>query len=100
MAEKKQTFEASLQELEKIVRSLENGDSALEESLKLFEDGVKLSRECQERLNQAERRIEILMKDEQGNPALQAIEPEDLREERQLKIKKRIVFDADDESPF
>ncbi len=100
MAEKKQTFEASLQELERIVRSLENGDSALEESLKLFEDGVKLSRECQERLNQAERRIEILMKDEQGNPALQAIEPEDLREERQPKVKKRIVFDTDDESPF
>lgn len=99
MAEKKQTFESSLQELEKIVRNLENGDLALEESLKLFEDGVKLSRECQERLNRAERRIEILMKDEQGNPALQAIEPEDLREERQPKIK-RIVFDTDDESPF
>lgn len=100
MAEKKQTFEASLQELEKIVRNLENGDLALEESLKLFEDGVKLSRECQERLNQAERRIEILMKDEQGNPALQPIEAEDLREERQPKVKKRIVFDTDDESPF
>jgi len=100
MAEKKQTFESSLQELERIVRNLENGDLALEESLKLFEDGVKLSRECQERLNQAERRIEILMKDADGNPVLQAIEPEDLREERQPKVKRRIVFDADDESPF
>lgn len=102
MAEKKQTFENSLQELERIVRRLEEGDSSLEDSLKLFEDGVLLSRECQERLNQAERRIEVLLKDEKGNPNLEVIKAEDLREEREPKIKKRIVFDADDkeESPF
>lgn len=97
----KNTFENSLLELEKIVRELEQGDLSLEESLKLFEDGVKLSRQCQERLNQAERRIEILLKDENGNPSLQAIQPENLRDESQPKIKKRIVFDEDeDESPF
>ncbi len=101
MPEKKQTFESSLKDLEKIVRGLEEGDLSLEESLKLFEDGVKLSRECQERLNQAERRIEVLLKDGDGNPVLQAIQPEDLREEKQPKIKRRIVFDNDDdESPF
>lgn len=102
MADKKQTFETSLKELEKIVRRLEEGDSSLEDSLKLFEDGVKLSRECQERLNQAERRIEILMKDENGSPFLQSIEAEDLREEREPKVRKRIVFEDedDDESPF
>lgn len=101
MAEKKQTFEASLQELERIVRRLENGDLALEESLKLFEDGVKLSRECQERLNQAERRIEVLLKDEDGNPTLQPIERSELGEENEPKVKRRIVFkDEDDESPF
>lgn len=103
MAEKKQTFETSLQELERIVRNLENGDLALEESLKLFEDGVKISRECQERLNQAERRIEILMKDGDGNPALETIRAEDLRGEtaaNEPKVKRRIVFDTDDESPF
>jgi exodeoxyribonuclease VII small subunit len=102
MAEKKQTFETSLQELEKIVRKLEDGDLSLEESLKLFEDGVKLSRECQERLNQAERRIEILVKDENGNPVLEVVKAEDLREEKQPKIKRRIVFDNDEEdvSPF
>lgn len=100
MAEKNKTFETSLMDLEKIVRELEQGDLSLEESLKLFEDGVKLSRECQERLNQAERRIEVLLKDENGNPALQAIQPEDLREERKTP-KKRIVFEDDeDESPF
>jgi exodeoxyribonuclease VII small subunit len=100
MAEKQKTFEANLQELERIVRNLENGDLPLEESLKLFEDGVKLSRECQERLNQAERRIEVLMKDTDGNPALEIIKTGDLREEKEPKIKRRIVFDTDDESPF
>ncbi len=101
MAEKKLTFENSLKELEKIVRRLEEGDSSLEESLKLFEDGIRLSRECQERLNQAERRIEILLKDENGMPALQSIEATNLREELEPQIKRRIVFDNDDEdSPF
>ncbi len=86
MAEKKQAFEVSLKELEKIVRKLEDGDLALEESLKLFEDGVKLSRECQERLNQAERRIEVLLKDENGDSVLNVVKAEDLREEKQPKI--------------
>ena len=100
MAEKKQTFEFSLKELEKIVRRLEEGDLPLEDSLKLFEDGVKLSRECRERLNQAERRIEVLLKDESGNPRLEVVKTEDLREEREPKVKKRIVFDDEEESPF
>ncbi len=91
------TFEASLGELEKIVRKLENGDLPLEQSLKLFEDGVRISRECQERLNQAERRIEILLKDEDGNPALEEIKPDDVRETREPKVKKRIVFDSDED---
>ncbi len=74
MAEKKQTFEASLQKLENIVGKLEEGDLPLEESLKLFEDGVKLSRECQGKLDQAERRIEVLLKDNEGELSLQPIE--------------------------
>ncbi len=99
MTQKTQTFEASLKELERIVRRLEDGELPLEESLKLFESGVKLSRECQERLNQAERRIEVLLADEEGNPSLQTIETDDLRRENEPKIKKRIVFD-DEETPF
>lgn len=101
MADKKQTFETSLKELEKVVRRLEEGELPLEESLKLFEDGVRLSRECQERLNQAERRIEVLLKDEDGSPQLEIIKAENLREEPKQKIGKRIVFDDDsEESPF
>ena len=64
--ESPRTFEASLEALEKIVQQLENGDLPLEKSLDLFEQGIRLSRECQERLNQAERRIEVLLRDNQG----------------------------------
>ncbi len=79
--EKNQTFEVSLAELEKIVRRLEEGDLPLDESLELFEKGVRLSRECRERLNQAERRIEILLRDEDGNATLQEITGGDLQTE-------------------
>jgi exodeoxyribonuclease VII small subunit len=66
--EQGRTFEASLEALEQIVRQLEDGDLPLEKSLELFEHGIRLSRECQERLSQAERRIEILLRDNQGRP--------------------------------
>ena len=68
------TFESSLEALEEIVVKLEHGDLALEESLELFEQGIRLSRECQERLSQAERRIEVLMRDQQGRPVVAAFE--------------------------
>ena len=95
------TFEASLSQLETIVKKLEEGDLPLEESLKLFEKGVALSRECRERLNEAERRIEILLKDSEGNPAVSELDPESLRGEKATAPSKRIVFtDNDDEPPF
>ena len=61
-----QNFEASLAALEKIVRELERGELPLEKSLELFERGVRLSRECQERLQEAERRIEVLLQRDGG----------------------------------
>jgi exodeoxyribonuclease VII small subunit len=73
---KPKTFESSLEELERIVRQLEQGELTLEKSLELFEQGVKLSRDCQERLNQAERRIEILMRDNQGRASVRPFDPE------------------------
>ena len=54
MAKKSDSFEAQLKRLEEIVKSLEGGQLALEESLKLFEEGVRLSRQCHERLGEAE----------------------------------------------
>jgi exodeoxyribonuclease VII small subunit len=67
------SFETSLNELEQIVGKLENGDLPLEASLELFEKGIKLSRECRERLTKAERRIEVLMKDANGAHVAQEI---------------------------
>jgi len=68
------SFETSLEALEEIVHQLEGGDLPLEKSLELFEDGIRLSRQCQERLNQAERRIEVLLRDNQGRPVVSAFE--------------------------
>lgn len=68
------SFEASLESLEQIVQELERGDLPLERSLELFEDGIRLSRQCQERLQQAERRIEVLLRDNQGRPVVSALE--------------------------
>lgn len=54
-------FEKKLGRLEEIVQKMERGDLALEESLKLFEEGVKLSRECQTRLTEAEAQVKKLV---------------------------------------
>jgi exodeoxyribonuclease VII small subunit len=70
------SFEGSLMSLEKIVRELERGDLPLERSLELFEEGVRLSRECQERLNSAERRIELLLHDNEGQPVISEFDEE------------------------
>ncbi len=59
-------FEDSLARLEQIVGQLEAGNLPLEESLKVFEEGVALARHCAQYLEEAERRIEILTKDEGG----------------------------------
>lgn len=66
------TFELALQQLEQIVQKLEKGELPLEESLKLYEDGIRLSRLCHGKLEEAEGRIEMLLKDARGEPALDA----------------------------
>jgi exodeoxyribonuclease VII small subunit len=96
-----QTFETQLAALERIVRELEGGDLTLEESLRLFEEGVRLSRECQERLNKAERRIEVLMLDENGKPLLETLDTKNAVVPEQTEkpartVKRRIVFESDD----
>ena len=60
MAENK-TFEESVMELEKIVAELESGDVTLDESLSLFERGIKLSKSCQKMLDAAEKKVSVLM---------------------------------------
>ena len=61
------TFEDSLNELEKIATNLENGELGLDEAIKEFENGMKLSKECTEKLDDAEKRINILVQGEDGN---------------------------------
>lgn len=56
------SFEASLEELERIVKELEKGDLPLEQSLALFETGMRLSTECKRQLEEAESRVEILLR--------------------------------------
>ena len=75
MAEKK--FESALARLEDIVKELETGDLPLEQSLKLFEEGIKLSRICHKRLDEAERRVEILLKDKTGSLTTQPFREEE-----------------------
>ena len=62
----KDKFEDNLTRLEDIVRKMESGDLSLEESLKAFEEGIKLSRLCAKKLDEAQRRVEVLLKQE-GN---------------------------------
>jgi exodeoxyribonuclease VII small subunit len=59
-------FEAAMARLEEIVHALEAGNLSLEESLRVFEEGTALLRHCTRRLEEAERRIEVLLQDESG----------------------------------
>jgi exodeoxyribonuclease VII small subunit len=59
-------FETALKRLEEIVKKLESGDLTLDASLELFEEGIQLSRLCHVKLGQAERRVEILLKNNEG----------------------------------
>jgi exodeoxyribonuclease VII small subunit len=69
MSDTTQDFETALAELEAIVTKLEQGDLALEQSLSLFERGVQLSRLCHTKLEDAERRIELLTERGEVRPA-------------------------------
>ena len=73
-------FEAAIAELEAIVKKLEEGDIALEQSLALYERGVQLSRFCHARLEEAERRIEILNERGELKPASSTLTDESSRD--------------------
>lgn len=70
------TFEQSMQRLEQIVRLMERGDTPLEESLKLFEEGTALVNSCNAALNQAELKLIKVSKGEDGNPVLTEVPDE------------------------
>lgn len=85
-------FESSLVALERIVREMERGDLPLERSLELFEQGVRLSRECQDRLNEAERRIEVLLRDATGETFIEPLDEQ--------VTGREFETDEEDESVF
>ena len=74
---KKADFERSLARLEEVVQKLESANLSLEDAMKLFEEGVQLSRECQKQLVEAEARVEILLKKADGKLTAEPFEPDD-----------------------
>jgi exodeoxyribonuclease VII small subunit len=68
-------FEKALKRLEEIVEELEKGDLDLDKSLQIFEEGIKMSRICSQKLQEAEKKIEILTKDETGKLKAEPFEP-------------------------
>ncbi len=62
-AKKSYPFEQSLEKLEKLVEQMEEGDLTLEESLKTFEEGIRLTRECQQALSSAEQKVKLLIEE-------------------------------------
>ncbi|MFH1148320.1 MAG: exodeoxyribonuclease VII small subunit [Pseudomonadota bacterium] len=73
---KEKNFEEAMERLRSIVEELERGDLSLEESLKKFEEGVKLSQFCLGKLDEAEKRIEILARGEGGKLVTKEFQPE------------------------
>ncbi len=76
-----QTFEKAMNKLEKIVQELESTDLPLEKAIKKFEEGVQLSKFCSEKLDETEKRITILLMDQNGRvfdkPFISDTEPDD-----------------------
>ncbi len=63
----KKTFEQSMEQLEQIVQELESGDLPLEKAIKKFEEGIQLSKLCAKRLDETEKKVSLLLEDEQGD---------------------------------
>jgi exodeoxyribonuclease VII small subunit len=75
--QRKGDFEKSLARLEEVVKRLESAELSLDDAMKLFEEGVKLSRDCQKQLEEAEGRVEILLKKADGKIAAEPFEAKD-----------------------
>lgn len=73
---KKPEFEFRLTRLEEIVRKLDSANLSLDDAMKLFEEGMQLSRDCQKYLEQAEGKVEILLKKAGGEMVTEPFEPE------------------------
>jgi exodeoxyribonuclease VII small subunit len=77
-------FEKSFQDLEKIVQRLEGEELPLDESLQLFEQGIRLSRFCHQRLEEVEKKIELILADAKGAPVTEPFEDEEMHEDEEI----------------
>ena len=75
-------FEYAMARLETIVAELEKGDLPLDDSLKIFEEGIRLSKTCLKMLEDAERQVEILVQEKDGKKRIQAFSPDEDEPER------------------
>jgi exodeoxyribonuclease VII small subunit len=76
----KLTFEIAMKQLEQIVQELESGNLSLEDSIKKFEEGIKLSKFCSAKLDETENKITLLLKDQDGNVIEKPFVPERITE--------------------
>lgn len=76
MSKENKTFEQSMRRLEEIVRSMEKGDVALDESLKLFQEGTELVRNCGKLLDEAQMQVKMVMTAQDGSPVLEDFKDE------------------------
>ena len=76
MNQENKTFEENLMRLEQIVRAMERGDVALEESLKLFQEGTELVRSCQKLLDEAQLQVKMIMTASDGSPVEEVFQDE------------------------
>jgi exodeoxyribonuclease VII small subunit len=77
MARKSNEFEKAFQQLETIVKRLESEEMPLDESLQLFEEGIRLSRFCNQKLEEVEKKIELILSDAKGQPRVEPFESEE-----------------------
>jgi len=94
MAEPK--FEKDLEKLEEIVAALEEGELSLDDAMKRFEEGIKLAKRCEKALSEAEKKIEILTKNADGELEAQPFGDEAEGEETAPPKKKKTAKDSDD----
>ena len=99
MAEMK--FEEALKKLEKIVQLLEDGDLPLDEALEKYEEGIRLSKACAKKLEVAKKKVEILIKNEDGSVELKEFDEKTAEEgEKPQETKKRKTKVAAEEGLF
>lgn len=80
-------FEKAFQQLEKIVQRLEGEELPLDDSLQLFEEGIRLSRFCHQRLEEVEKKIELILADAKGQPVTEPFEEEETDERDEDRVE-------------